>query len=411
MRKYILFIAAAMSAILLLASCGQSAVDETRRPSDPSGSAISQEPAPTTEPDPTTSTIPDPVTIETRSYLDSGYPDGYEELTESQKMLYDVLDEALRDIIDNGWDPDKVYPLEYSITYLEGIEAENLFYVQHSAMTDLMGRFSFGDWTGDSFTWIGTDQDERINNYRDWYWECENAAEEILSGLTCDGTEYGIARAIAEWLAENVSYAYGHEERTEDWWLFSANGALTRGEAICMGYAHAYEFLCRKAGIDVLYVDGFAREPHSWNMIRIGEKWYHVDTTWMATTDMDKYQYFMIPDEMCRSLEHFDWTVANWGEPRTVQPPIADSPDLYEYYFETAEQALEYFEATNIEKYISYWLMFGSPEEQQKFYQLADTVVANRQGNYYMMLSEWEDDQLYATFFDGEEMTTGKAEP
>ena len=406
MRKHTSFMAAAMSTILLLASCGQPTTVESWQPSELPGPTATLESMPTPESVPAT---PAPVIIKTVPYLDAGYPDGYEDLTENQKMLYGVLDEALRDIIDNGWEPDKIYPLEHSITYLEAIEAENLFYVQHSSLDDLMAKLSFGDGIGDSFAWVRTDnyQDEGIDayTYRDRYWERENAAEEILSGLTCDGTEYGIARAIAEWLAENIPYANDHEERLEDWWLSEASGPLARGEAICTGFSHAYEFLCKKAGLDVLYLDGTGgSELHAWNMVRIGEKWYHVDTTWMAT-DLNKYQYFMMTDEICRRLDHSDWIVANWGQPRTVQPPIADSCDLYEYYFETAEQALEYFETANIVKYISYWLIFGSYEEQQKFYQLADTVIANQEGNYDMMLSELEDNQLSAMFFDEGEIT------
>lgn len=411
MRKLTLFMAAALSAILLLTSCGPAAV-ETQDPSGPPSTTATLEPAPTLEPVPAT---PAPIAIETASYLDAGYPDGYEELTESQKMLYGVMDEALRDIIENGWDPDKTYPLEYGVTDAETNRAKNLFCARYSAVLPLAHSFAFGDYSGDTFDWIGTGKNDWINTYRDWYWEIEEAAEEILSGLTYDGTEYGKALAIAEWLAENVPYAYDHEERYEDWWLSEANGPLARGEAICTGYAHAYEFLCRKAGLEVLYLEGTAgSEGHAWNMVRIGENWYHVDTTWMAG-ERDLLRCFMMPDEVCRSTGHLDWWVPGMLLADAIEPPAADHDDLYEpgyrCSFETAEQALAFFESASSIDFMSYLLVFGGDEEQQKFYQLNNTVISNREGDYYMILVRLEDNSLTASFYDASGITFEEDEP
>lgn len=411
MRKLTLFLAAALSAILLLSSCDQPVTVGSRPPSDPPGSAATPEPTPTPEPVPDT---PAPIAIETVSYLDAGYSSGYEELTDSQKMLYDAMYDVLKDIIANGYVPTKTYPLGGSVTYEESSRAENLFCADFIALRDIIINFGTGDLSGPTFDEIRL-IDYDCNVYRDQYLELEDAAEEILSGLTCDGTAYGKALTIAEWLAKNVPYAHDYAERPEDWWLSSAYGPLIKGEAICGGYALAYTTLCRKAGLEVLYLEGpTLREGHAWNMVRIGENWYHVDTTWMAD-GRDLLQYFMMPDEVCRSTGHLEWTVPGFMLADAVEPPVADHDDLYEpeypCQFETAEQTLDFFESASHIDFMSYRLVFGSDEERQRFYQLNNTVISNREGDYYMILVPLEDGSLSASFYDASGITFEEDEP
>lgn len=411
MRTLTLFLAAALSAILLLSSCGPAAV-ESQPPSAPPSPTATPEPSPTPEPVPAT---PAPVAIEITSYLDAGYPDGYEELTESQKLLYDAMLDVLKDIIANGYVPQKTYPLGGSVTYEESSPVENLFCANFIVLRDIISWFGMGDHSGPAFDEIGL-IDYDCNAYRDQYLELEAAAEKILSGLTYDGTEYGKAMAIARWLAENVPYAHDYAERPEDWWwLSSAYGPLIKGEAVCSGYAQAYALLCKKAGLEVLYLEGpTLREDHAWNMVRVGENWYHVDTTWMAD-DRNLLRYFMMTDEVCRSTGHLEWTVPGVKLTDTVEPPVADHDDLYETEyrcsFETAEQALAFFESASGINFMSYRLMFGSYEEQQKFYQLTETVITNREGDYYMLLVPLEDDSLSASFYDASGITFEEDEP
>lgn len=404
MRKLILSMAAALSALLLFASCVQPPAVESRRTSDPPGPTATLEPAPTREPAPATTA---PVTVGTAPYLSAERSSGYGELTEEQKLLYDAMYDVLEDIIANGYEPKKTYPLGWDITYEASYRAINQFCADHIVLQDIFINYGTGDYTGQTFDEIRlTDFDGNV--CREQYLEFEAAAEEILSGLTCDGTEYGKALAIAEWLVENVSYAYDYVDRPGDWWLSSAYGPLIEGEAICAGYAQAYSLLCKKAGLDVLYLEGLSGgSEHAWNMVCVGENWYHVDTTWMGPGE-NALTYFMMSDEMCRRRGHRDWWVPNMMRGAgALEPPIADSDDLYEYrhIFETAEQALEYFETADIAANGKvYWLVFGSYEEQQNFYRLAGTVLTNRDGSYYMELGAVEDNWVNAVFWDEDDL-------
>lgn len=71
--------------------------------------------------------------------------------------------------------------------------------------------------------------------------------------------------------------------------LSTAYGALHDGDAVCTGYACAFQLLCQCAGLDCVCINGYADEDgeydmdnsgHTWNAVNLGYDWYMVDTTW-----------------------------------------------------------------------------------------------------------------------------------
>ena len=59
-------------------------------------------------------------------------------------------------------------------------------------------------------------------------------------------------------------------------YLFSAYGALCQGKSACNGYSRAFNLLARKAGIPSIKV---INDNHAWNVYKIGNKYYEIDTT------------------------------------------------------------------------------------------------------------------------------------
>ena len=91
---------------------------------------------------------------------------------------------------------------------------------------------------------------------------------------------------------------------------FNAFGAIVRRKAVCEGFSCAFKMLCDECGIDCFIVkgehinnDGSVGERHSWNMLRIGGKFTHVDTTWNAIlsqkSDAYRFDYFGMTDKEC----------------------------------------------------------------------------------------------------------------
>ena len=84
-------------------------------------------------------------------------------------------------------------------------------------------------------------------------------------------------------------------------------GPLLHHASVCEGIAHAYKYLCDELNIPCYIVSGTARSqvmgagPHSWNKVRLGGQWFHVDVTFdlsMTTPKLVRHDYFAVPDEV-----------------------------------------------------------------------------------------------------------------
>ena len=145
----------------------------------------------------------------------------------------------------------------------------------------------------------------------------------IISGITPEMTDLDIELYLHNRLAEIASYDYDSYEsgkygpHTRD-----AYGALVEGLAVCQGYAEAYQGLLHAAGISSILVFG---DNHSWNYVRIGGKWYHVDVTWDDNTDGWNNKYFNLTDELI-SQETKNHKIHPFS---AFENPVCDSTDAY----------------------------------------------------------------------------------
>lgn len=91
--------------------------------------------------------------------------------------------------------------------------------------------------------------------------------------------------------------------------IHNAYGALVTKKAVCDGYAHAYQLVLQRLGIECHYVTGEARGPdgpqgHAWNIVLLGGDYTSVDLTW---NDIDSYMFeeFVAPSEDITSHIYF----------------------------------------------------------------------------------------------------------
>lgn len=107
-----------------------------------------------------------------------------------------------------------------------------------------------------------------------------NSVVKKLKSKTYGKTKASKAAAINEWIVKNVNYKLGKQKD-----LYNAYGALVNKKATCDGISSLYKILCNKLGIRCMKIAGYASfngqgGPHAWNYIKIGKKWYAVDSTW-----------------------------------------------------------------------------------------------------------------------------------
>jgi hypothetical protein len=75
----------------------------------------------------------------------------------------------------------------------------------------------------------------------------------------------------------------------------SAYSALVYGRTVCAGYSRALQYLLQQLNIPCYYVTGYAGQNHAWNIVKLDDGYYNVDSTWDDTTPMT-YNYFNCSD-------------------------------------------------------------------------------------------------------------------
>ena len=121
----------------------------------------------------------------------------------------------------------------------------------------------------------------------------EKAVKEITDKVTAT-TPYEIELQLHNLLIERTQYS----DDATDPMIYSAYGALVNKKALCEGYTRAMQLLLSRLGIESMVVTGVANnEGHMWNVVKIGQNWYHLDVTWndMEST-VPSYEYINLTD-------------------------------------------------------------------------------------------------------------------
>lgn len=164
--------------------------------------------------------------------------------------------------------------------------------------------------------------------------QLELVVEKIIEG--CDATnDYDVVKYLHDSIVRGCEYDFDGEN------MLSAYGCLVDGKAICEGYSKAFVLLCSRYGIECVPVvgncirEGSDPEPHMWNMVKIDEKWYHIDLTWddpvIKTEDNSLgdyvcYEYFGLSDDKIQK-DHEITEISG------VEYPVAED-DFRDYFYE-----------------------------------------------------------------------------
>ena len=99
-------------------------------------------------------------------------------------------------------------------------------------------------------------------------------------------------------------------------------GALVNKCAVCEGYSMAFMALCKSVGIECYLVTSDSM-GHAWNMVKVNDNYYMIDSTWNDTTN-DRYKYFM---------KSISWFNSKLGEHEANDYVIhgGSIPDTYEF--------------------------------------------------------------------------------
>lgn len=159
----------------------------------------------------------------------------------------------------------------------------------------------------------------KLNSYTVKYMDTDdeafnNAVTDALSEITPAMSDMEKVVVLHDYLILNTEYDYdNYQHNTVPQESYSAYGALVKRKAVCMGYALAYQYLLNKCGITTYYVSSDSMN-HAWNIVKIGNDYYHVDTTWDDPVNdvqgRTSHFYMLISDSSWESTrKHSDWKV------------------------------------------------------------------------------------------------------
>jgi hypothetical protein len=128
--------------------------------------------------------------------------------------------------------------------------------------------------------------------------QLDEKIEEIKSLVDDNMSDYNIALVLHDYLIVNSEYEYVSSSSA------TSGGLLLEGKGICDGYAHAYQYLLSLFNIESSIVSSQSMN-HAWNLVKIGDDYYHVDCTWDDPISdrfgLAGHTYFMLSDKGIKS--------------------------------------------------------------------------------------------------------------
>lgn len=133
--------------------------------------------------------------------------------------------------------------------------------------------------------------------------ELDKAVGEMTRGLE-GKSDYEKAKILHDRISVNTDYVHDGYHQT-------AYGALVDKQAVCAGYATAYQLLLNKVGISAWTISGDSVNPntsttvkHEWNLVNIDGKNYLTDITWNdcgSKVDDISYLFFCVTTDQMKT--------------------------------------------------------------------------------------------------------------
>lgn len=113
----------------------------------------------------------------------------------------------------------------------------------------------------------------------------QDRADRIMRGALVLEGNYAREKYVHDELLSKVSYD------TTAAMNQSAYSAMVNGLTVCAGYSRAFQYIMQQLDIPCYYCTGYSGMDHAWNIVKQGNQYYNVDTTWDDTnpTTLDYY--------------------------------------------------------------------------------------------------------------------------
>lgn len=221
----------------------------------------------------------------------------YRLLDGQQRTVYERMFEALSD------DQTEFNVKDLDLSDDEYIEVMEIFRLDNPQFFTISYNGSlFGDPQTRKATKIKLERTRQLNEIP--LDEFEEKVQSVLAEAKVIDNDYDRIKYIHDLIINETVYIDSEEYP----YISRADGPLVYGEALCEGYSAAFMYIAQSLGYECICVYGTAvnsrgeSSDHMWNMIKIGEEWYHIDVTWDDPVSSDgnprlRHKYFLISEE------------------------------------------------------------------------------------------------------------------
>ena len=272
------------------------------------------------------------------------YP--YQQLSLREQKLYTALYNGIAEHADTVRLPGMFKEEEYKRVYLLVAEQEPQFFYLDTV-------FETAEIMSEANIRYSLDADA----VRDMTIEMDLAADNILSRASGEDIEKLLA--IHDGIGKYCEYTDGP-------YSSEAYGCLVQGKAKCEGYAKAFLYVARRAGLNVMNVTGTDSrgENHVWNIAEADGHFCQIDLTW---DDDQRYEGKTV--HACFAMPDKDFT-DHTPDLSAYQPPVCEETDSVRMdYYKWNDHYLE--SASELPYQITAWpgatgameFRLSSPEE------------------------------------------------
>jgi len=165
----------------------------------------------------------------------------------------------------------------------------------------------------------------------------ESKTDQIISDLKSISDDgYSLLINLYHYIQKNIHYDEKEFKsisngKSKNPFSHNAYGALINGLAVCDGFSSAFSLLAQKLGFECMLAVGHSAYSsrsftnHAWNIIKIQDSFYHIDSTW-DTRKFDEFREYSYVYLLNNDIE-----IANdhkWDRNTT---PSCDNSDLSYY--------------------------------------------------------------------------------
>ena len=171
-----------------------------------------------------------------------------------------------------------------------------------------------------------------------------NVKKIVAENITDDMNDMQKIRTLHDWVCNHTSYSPSGQESHND------AAILMNDTTVCEGYSRLCNLLYHEAGLETYYVTGV---NHAWNIVKIDNHYFHVDSTWDDSNDEVNYKWFCKSDSEMKNAGgyHASWKTAVISSIHDFQENI--SPECnYQIGDMNTDNEINIADMVKLEKYI-----------------------------------------------------------